>query len=79
MNVLLRVADTCEAGAWRAEVSVVQQGAEAEVAVANAGVDTLEKMIKESRGNKLSAGVCTSEDTGVGVHSSWRSVLRLGG
>ena len=44
---------------------VVLRWAEAEVAAANARVDALEKMSKESRGDDLSAGVCASEDAGL--------------
>ena len=50
-----------------AEISAVRRWAEAEVAAANARAqaDALEKMIKESRGDNLPAGVCASEDAGV--------------
>ena len=49
----------------RAEVSEVRQGAEAAVAAANVRVDALEMAIKEGRGNKLPAGSCASEESGV--------------
>ena len=50
---------------WRGEISAARRWAEAEVAVANARVDALEEMIKESRSDELSIRVCALEDTGV--------------
>ena len=60
---LSRGLDLCESSV-RAEISAVRRWAEAEVAAANARVDTLERMIKDSRCDNLSAGVGASEDTG---------------
>ena len=56
--------DLCESSV-HAEISAVWRWAEAEVAEANARVDAVERIIKDSRCDNLSAGVGVSEDTGV--------------
>ena len=60
---LSRGLDLCESSV-HTEISAVRRWAEAEVAAANARIDALQTMIKDSCDN-LSAGVGTSEDTGV--------------
>ena len=64
LKVLSRVAGMCDAG-WRADVSEVRRWVEAEVAAANAQVDTLGEILRKSQGDNLSADACTSEEAGV--------------